>query len=91
MRRGHRGVGLVVSAPFSSADGAGVVEAKKLGTPVIFQQERPGRHGKPFVMYKFRTMTDARAADGTPLHDSARLTPLGAFYWKSSLDELPNS
>lgn len=61
----------------------------KLGGPVFFRQIRPGLHGKPFEMVKFRTMTDARGADGALLPDALRLTPFGRFLRASSLDELP--
>ena len=61
----------------------------KLGSPVIFRQIRPGLHGKPFVLYKFRTMTDARDEDGNLLPDELRLTPFGKFLRSTSLDELP--
>ena len=60
-----------------------------LGTPVLFRQQRPGRHGKPFYMVKFRTMTDARDAQGNLLSDAERLTPFGRFLRATSLDELP--
>ena len=59
------------------------------GSPVLFGQKRPGLHGQPFRIFKFRTMTDARAADGSPLPDEQRLTRLGRFLRASSLDELP--
>lgn len=62
---------------------------RKLGSPVLFTQVRPGLHGKPFRMVKFRTMTDARDASGALLPDSQRLTPFGRFLRASSLDELP--
>jgi sugar transferase EpsL len=61
----------------------------KMGSPVVFTQERPGLHGKVFRIYKYRTMTDARDADGHLLPDADRLTPLGALMRKLSLDELP--
>ncbi len=61
----------------------------KLGQPVFFRQTRPGLHGRPFNMVKFRTMTDARGADGQLLPDADRLTPFGHFLRASSLDELP--
>jgi lipopolysaccharide/colanic/teichoic acid biosynthesis glycosyltransferase len=62
---------------------------RKLGSPVLFKQVRPGLHGKPFKMVKFRTMTDERGAEGALLPDAQRLTPFGRFLRASSLDELP--
>ena len=62
---------------------------KKLGSPVLFRQVRPGRNGKPFEMIKFRTMRDAHDANGEPLPDSQRMTAFGSFLRSSSLDELP--
>ena len=62
---------------------------RKVGTPVFFAQARPGLHGRPFTMYKFRTMTDACDAQGNLLPDSERLTPFGAWLRSTSLDELP--
>ncbi len=62
---------------------------RKLGSPVLFTQVRPGLHGKPFRMVKFRTMTDARDASGALLPDAHRLTSFGRFLRASSLDELP--
>ena len=62
---------------------------RKLGSPVLFTQVRPGLDGKPFRMFKFRTMTDARDASGALLPDAQRLTPFGRFLRASSLDELP--
>jgi lipopolysaccharide/colanic/teichoic acid biosynthesis glycosyltransferase len=62
---------------------------RKLGSPVLFRQVRPGLHGQPFEMVKFRTMTDERGADGALLPDAVRLTPFGRFLRSSSLDELP--
>ena len=59
------------------------------GVPVLFRQQRPGYKGRPFYIYKFRTMTNARDKDGNLLPDSERLTPLGRFLRSSSLDELP--
>ena len=61
----------------------------KLGSPVIFRQTRIGLHDEPFSMLKFRTMTDARDAQGNLLPDEVRLTPFGMFLRSTSLDELP--
>lgn len=61
----------------------------KLGTPVLFSQARPGRHGKIFKIYKFRSMTDERNPAGELLPDEQRLTAFGKFLRSSSLDELP--
>lgn len=61
----------------------------KLGSPILFKQERPGIHGKPFYLYKFRTMTNEKNAEGDLLPDSSRLTSFGKFLRKYSLDELP--
>ena len=62
---------------------------RKLGTPVLFRQVRPGRGGIPFVMYKFRTMRDAEDENGRPLPDAERLIPFGRKLRAASLDELP--
>ena len=62
---------------------------KNLGSPVLFRQVRPGLHGKPFEMIKFRTMKDAVDAQGNPLPDSERLTPFGKMLRSTSLDEMP--
>ncbi len=59
------------------------------GWPVLFSQARPGLHGRPFTIYKFRTMTNARDARGELLPDAARMTQLGKWMRSSSLDELP--
>ncbi len=61
----------------------------KLGSPVLFRQLRPGLNGRPFQILKFRTMTDARDADGRLLPDAQRLTPLGRLLRLTSFDELP--
>lgn len=61
----------------------------KLGAPIFFVQERPGRGGKPFRMIKFRTMTDERDAHGQLLSDEIRLTPFGKFLRSTTLDEFP--
>jgi lipopolysaccharide/colanic/teichoic acid biosynthesis glycosyltransferase len=61
----------------------------RLGRPVLFRQQRPGRGGKPFVLYKFRTMLDAHDVQGNCLCEEQRLTPLGRWLRSTSLDELP--
>lgn len=61
----------------------------KLGSPILFKQKRPGLHEKIFCMYKFRTMTDAKDADGNLLSDEVRLTKFGKLLRSTSLDELP--
>lgn len=61
----------------------------KLGTPVVFKQERPGRDGKIFTLYKFRSMTDRTDKEGKPLPDEVRLTTFGKRLRSTSLDELP--
>ena len=62
---------------------------RRLGSPVLFRQVRPGLHGKPFEMVKFRTMRDAFDTEGNALPDAERLTPFGRFLRSTSLDELP--
>lgn len=66
-----------------------VLVRTKLGSPVIFKQERPGKDEKVFLMYKFRTMTDERDANGNLLPDEERLTAFGKKLRSTSLDELP--
>jgi sugar transferase EpsL len=61
----------------------------KLGAPILFRQMRPGWHGRPFIIYKFRTMTDAHDAAEQLLPDADRLTKFGRFLRSTSLDELP--
>lgn len=80
-------LGLLVSSPLLVL--MAVLIRAKLGSPVIFRQQRPGLHGRPFVMSKFRTMTDDRDAEGNPLPDEMRLPKLGRFLRSTSLDELP--
>ncbi len=63
----------------------------KLGSPVLFRQERPGKDEKIFKLYKFRTMTDERDENGELLPDEVRLTKFGKFLRKTSLDELPEA
>lgn len=80
-------VGLLVLSPVMLVT-AGLVR-KNLGSPVIFRQPRPGRNGKVFHLYKFRTMRDARGENGELLPDEERLTPFGKALRATSLDELP--
>jgi sugar transferase EpsL len=67
----------------------GFLVRMKIGSPVLFRQVRPGLYDKPFTIYKFRTMTDERDEDGKLLPDGERLTRLGRFLRKTSIDELP--
>ncbi|MEX0646339.1 MAG: sugar transferase [Balneolaceae bacterium] len=67
-----------------------IVNRLVLGPPVLFRQPRPGLHGKPFIFYKFRTMTHERDEQGELLPDEDRLTPFGKFLRSTSLDELPS-
>ena len=84
---GVSAIGLVVLSPVIGVV-AGLVRWK-LGRPVLFRQRRPGLRGEPFVMLKFRTMRHAQGPDGQPLPDADRLTGLGRFLRRTSLDELP--
>ncbi len=79
--------GLTLGLPVLAA--AAVAVRASMGAPVFFRQQRPGLLGKPFRLFKFRTMSDARAADGTLLSDVERLTRVGQFIRSTSLDELP--
>ncbi|MCB1660282.1 MAG: sugar transferase [Pseudomonadales bacterium] len=80
-------IGLILLAPIFL--GTAYLVRKKLGSPILFKQVRPGLHGQPFQMMKFRTMTDAKDAQGNLLPDAERLTSFGKFLRSSSLDELP--
>ena len=79
--------GLVLLAPLLAAIALGI--RFTLGGPVLFRQVRPGLHGRPFGLVKFRTMRDALDASGAPLPDEQRLTRFGRFLRTTSLDELP--
>jgi lipopolysaccharide/colanic/teichoic acid biosynthesis glycosyltransferase len=81
------GAALVVLSPVLVI--VALIVRLRLGSPVLFRQTRPGRGGQPFVINKFRTMTDARDASGQLLPDEQRLPPFGRFLRASSLDELP--
>ena len=78
---------IIVLSPIMAV--TAVLVRVKLGTPVIFKQERPGLHGKIFTLYKFRTMTDAKDRNGNLLPDEVRLTKFGKMLRSTSLDELP--
>jgi sugar transferase EpsL len=78
---------LVVASPVLLIVAAAV--RIKHGSPVLFRQTRPGLNGQPFEIFKFRTMTNARDAQGNLLPDAERLTSLGKFLRRTSLDELP--
>ena len=80
-------VGLLLISPLLLTAAAAV--RLGLGTPVLFRQQRPGLHGRPFELLKLRTMREAAGADGRPLPDAERLTRLGAILRATSLDELP--
>jgi lipopolysaccharide/colanic/teichoic acid biosynthesis glycosyltransferase len=81
------GLGLIATAPIMAATAAAV--ALSMGRPVVFRQHRPGLHGRPFEIAKFRTMRDVHDANGAPLPDAERLTAVGRFLRSTSLDELP--
>lgn len=66
-----------------------ILVSLKMGRPVLFKQQRPGLHGEPFRFLKFRSMTNARDANGALLPDDQRITRFGAFLRKTTLDELP--
>ena len=78
---------LVLLSPVILATGIAI--RMRMGSPILFAQERPGLHGLPFTMYKFRTMRDAHDSAGQPLSDAERLTRFGRFLRATSLDELP--
>lgn len=80
-------LGIVVLSPVMLI--TAVLVRTKLGSPVIFKQERPGLNGKVFMLYKFRTMTDKKDENGNLLPDEVRLTNFGKKLRSTSLDELP--
>jgi sugar transferase EpsL len=79
--------GIVILFPFLLM--LAVMVRVVIGPPIFFRQQRPGYKGKPFEIVKFRTMAEGHDAEGQPLADSVRLTPLGRFMRMLSLDELP--
>jgi len=79
--------GLILLSPILGV--LSLVIYAQMGAPILFRQQRPGLHGRPFTLLKFRTMTDARDAQGNLLPDAGRLTPLGQALRHTSLDELP--
>ncbi|WP_414044572.1 sugar transferase [Macrococcus equi] len=81
------GTALVLLSPVIVT--SAVLIKKKLGSPVLFKQTRPGKDGEPFEIYKFRTMTDERDENGELLPDEVRLTDFGKTIRKLSIDELP--
>ena len=81
------GTGIVLLSPVYLV--LWVLVRSKLGTPVLFKQDRPGKNEKIFTLYKFRTMTDARDENGNLLPDEVRLTSFGKALRATSLDELP--
>ena len=81
------GIGLLLLSPVILV--VALLIWRRMGRPVFFCQTRPGLHGKPFEMIKFRTMRDAMDAEGNPLADAERLTRLGRLLRSTSLDELP--
>lgn len=80
-------IALILLSPFMGV--TSILIYFKIGSPVLFKQERPGLNGRSFVVYKFRTMTDERDETGEMLPDHARLTTFGKFLRKLSIDELP--
>ncbi len=81
------GTTLLLSAPVLAATAVAV--RVSMGSPVLFRQTRPGLHGKPFKLYKLRTMRDALDSQGRPLPDEVRMTSVGRWLRATSLDELP--
>jgi lipopolysaccharide/colanic/teichoic acid biosynthesis glycosyltransferase len=80
-------VGLILLTPVLALIAATIRLA--MGPPVVFRQQRPGRHGRPFTLYKFRTMTDTFDVEGRSLPERERVTKLGRILRRTSVDELP--
>jgi lipopolysaccharide/colanic/teichoic acid biosynthesis glycosyltransferase len=94
LRRNKRFLDLALAVPALIVVGptmglAAVLIRLQYGSPVLFRQQRPGLGGAPFILYKFRTMTDARNADGDSLPDAQRTPRFGELLRRTSLDELP--
>lgn len=81
------GLGLLILSPVLLI--VALLIRRKMGSPVLFRQTRPGLHGAPFEMIKFRSMNNASDREGNPLPDKERVTALGRFLRSTSLDELP--
>lgn len=81
------GAGLIALSPLLLGTAAAI--ALTMGRPVLFRQRRPGRHGEPFMIYKFRTMIEPRPGEYRWTSDGARVTKLGQMLRKTSIDELP--
>jgi len=78
---------LIVTAPVQVVSALAI--RRKMGSPILFRQQRPGIHGGPFTLLKFRTMRDDLISKGAPASDADRLTRLGVFLRSTSIDELP--
>lgn len=79
--------GLMLASPLMAV--VAIIILTSMGRPILFKQQRPGLHGRPFELYKFRTMTEEKGIDGQLLSDAERLTPIGVRLRELSLDELP--
>lgn len=91
---GKRLLDLAITVPVAAVAtpvvlGAAIGIKATMGGPVVFRQQRPGKDGRPFMLYKLRTMRDAVDVNGAPLPDSQRLTAFGNALRRSSVDELP--
>ncbi len=80
-------LGLLLASPILIA--TATIVRLKIGSPILFKQERPGHNSQVFCLYKFRTMTEGKDANGALLPDDIRLTPVGRMLRRYSLDELP--
>ena len=80
-------IGLIIFSPILLWTAYGI--NKEMGRPIFYNRQRAGKGGRPFKLYKFRTMTDARDENGNLLPDAERITPIGQKIRSSSIDELP--